>query len=62
MREVTLSVCEVLSTYPSGPLEHLPVDDPQLLLLQAELQVFELAGVVDEDCQQHHGRLQEEVQ
>lgn len=48
--------------HPSGSLEHLAVDDPQLLLLQAVLQVFGPAGVVDEDGEEDHGRLQEEVQ
>lgn len=27
----------VVSSYPSGPLEHLSIDDPQLFLLQAVL-------------------------
>lgn len=50
------------AAYPSGPLEHLSVDDSQFLLLQAVLQVFGPAAVVDEDGQQDHGSLEEEVQ
>lgn len=48
--------------YPSGPLEHLSVDDPQLFLLQAVLRVLGSAGVVDKDGQQDHRGLEEEVQ
>lgn len=48
--------------YPSGPLQHLSVDDPQLFLLKAVLQVFGPTGVVDKDGQQDHGSLEEEVQ
>lgn len=48
--------------YPSGPLEHLPVDDPQFFLLQSVFQVLGPAGVVDKDGQQDHGSLEEEVQ
>lgn len=48
--------------HPSGSLKHLSIDDPQLLLLQAVLQVFGPAGVVDEDGEQDDGGLQEEVQ
>lgn len=55
-------VKNVRLAHPSGSLEHLAVDDPQLLLLQAVLQVFGPAGVVDEDGEEDHGRLQEEVQ
>jgi len=52
----------VSGSYPSGPLKDLAVDQPQILLLQAVLGVFGTAGVVHEDGQQHHRRLQEEVQ
>lgn len=55
------STC-AFAAYPSGPLEHLPVDDAQPFLLQAVVQVPEAAGVVDEDGQQDRGSLEEEVQ
>lgn len=55
-------VCLRVEPHPSGPLKHLSVDDPQLLLLQAVLQVGGPTGVVDEDGEQHDGGLQEEVQ
>lgn len=48
--------------YPSRSLRHLSIDDPPLLVRQAVLQVFRLTGVVDEDGEQDHGGLQEEVQ
>lgn len=50
------------TSYPSGPLEHLSVDDPQFFLLQGVLQVLGPAGIVDKDGQQDHGSLEEEVQ
>lgn len=50
------------AAYPSGSFRHLSIDDPQLLLLQAVLQVFRAAGVIDKNGQQDHRRLQEEVQ
>lgn len=34
---VSMNSGSVVSPYPSGPLEHLSVDDPQLFLLQAVL-------------------------
>lgn len=55
-------VFRVFAPYPSGPLEHLSVDDPQFLLLQAVFQVPGPAGVKDEDGQQDRGRLEEEVE
>lgn len=48
--------------YPSGPLEHLSVDDPQFFLLQSVFQVLGPAGIVDKDGQQDHGSLEEEIQ
>lgn len=50
------------ASYPSGPLEHLSVDDPQLFLLQGVFQVLGPTGVVDKDGQQDRGSLEEEVQ
>ena len=50
------------AAYPSGPLEDLPVDTPCALLQEVVLVIFGPAGVVDEDGEQHHGRLQEEVE
>lgn len=49
-------------SYPSGPLKHLPVDDPQFFPLQAVFQVLGPAGIVDKDGYQDRGCLEEEVQ
>ena len=47
--------------HPSGPLEHLSVDDSQFFLLKAVFQVLWPAGVVDKDGEQDHWSLEEEV-
>lgn len=51
---------EKSTSYPSGPLQCFSDNETWLFLIQVH--VFGLTGIVDENCQQDDGSMEEEAQ